>query len=48
MIIYKELKNGIEALQKNFDKFDSNSCERTVIEVLKETKVQDAFIKILS
>ena len=46
--IYQELKNGIEDLQKNIDKFAPTACEKVAIEVLKDTKVQDAFVELIS
>jgi hypothetical protein len=44
----QELKKGVENLEKNVDKFPSDSCERTVLLVLKHKEVQDAFLKLLS
>jgi hypothetical protein len=46
--VYQELKNGMENLQKNIDKTAANSCARIAIEVLKDTKVQDAIIELLN
>jgi hypothetical protein len=43
----QELKKGVETLEKNIDKFPSDSCERTVLRVLKDTKVQEAFVKLV-
>ena len=45
--IYQELKNGIENLEKNIDKFPPESCERTTSEVLKDNKVQEAFVNLI-
>ena len=45
--IKQELKKGIEDLQKNIDKFTPGSCERITGEVLKDIKVQDAFINLI-
>jgi hypothetical protein len=45
--IYQELKNGIENLEKNIDKFAPGSCEITTLKVLKDTRVQEAFVKLI-
>jgi hypothetical protein len=45
--VYQELKNGMADLEKNIDKFDEGSCERTALEVLKDTKVQEAFVELI-
>jgi hypothetical protein len=42
------LKIGIEDLRKNIDKYHPCSCQRIAFEVLKEPKVQDAFVDVLS
>jgi len=44
----QELKKGVENLEKNIDRFPSDSCERIVLGVLKHKDVQDAFLKLLS
>ena len=43
--IYQELKNGMTDLEKNIDKFTPESCETTTLEVLKDSKVQEAFVE---
>jgi hypothetical protein len=35
----QELKKGIQALENNIGYFPSDSCERTVLRVLRDTKV---------
>jgi hypothetical protein len=45
--IYQELKNGMEDLEKNINKFTPDSCERITLEVLKDSKVQEAFVKLI-
>jgi hypothetical protein len=45
--IYQELKNGIENLEKNIGKFAPGSCEITTLKVLKDTRVQEAFVKLI-
>jgi hypothetical protein len=46
--IYQELKNGIEDLQKNIDKFPPESCESIAFEVLKDSELQDAIVNLIS
>lgn len=46
--VYQELKKGIDSCQKNIDRVIMNSCARVAFEVIKDKKVQDAFIELLS
>jgi hypothetical protein len=46
--IYQELKYGIDSFQKNIDKIALNSCARVAIEVIKDKKVQDAIVDLIS
>jgi hypothetical protein len=46
--VQQELKNGIEDLRKNIDKFHPGACERVAFEVLKDPKVQDAFVNLIN
>ena len=43
----QELKLAVQNLEKNIEKFPSDSCEKTVLGVLKHTEVQDAVRKLL-
>jgi len=45
---YNELKRGIEDLQKNVDVVAPNFCIKIALEVLKDKKVQDAFIELIN
>jgi len=45
---YNELKRGIEDLQKNVDVVAPNFCIKIALEVLKDKRVQDAFIELIN
>jgi hypothetical protein len=44
----QELKKGIQTLENNIGYFPSDSCERTVLRVLRDTKVQEAFVELIN
>ena len=46
--IYNELRLGIQSLEKNIKKFPTGSCEIIALEVLKDTRVQAAFVDLIS
>lgn len=45
--ISQELKNAIKDVEKNIDKYTSGPCERIAFEVLKDSELQDAFVKVI-
>jgi len=45
--VYQELERGLEDLEKNIDKYTSESCERLTLEVLKEGEVSKAFVNLI-
>jgi hypothetical protein len=45
--IQQELTKGVEILEKNIETFPPDSCERTVLGVVKHKEVIDAILKLL-
>jgi hypothetical protein len=46
--LYQELEKGIGELKHSIEKFPLDACERTVLKVLQDKKVQEAIVKEFS